>query len=323
MNFLIPGGAGYIGSHMARYASRLGHEVVILDNFSTGNRWAVHDFEVIEVNLLDKLSLSNKLKNRSFDGVFHFAAKSLVAESVKKPELYFRNNVEGTLNLIDVMLENDNNNLIFSSSAAIFGNPISKKINENHPKTPINPYGYSKLMVEQILETICNAHNFNVCCFRYFNAAGADASGDIGEFHEPETHLIPNILNSCISKDHSVKVFGNDYDTVDGTCIRDYVHVNDLANAHLLGLNFLEKNKGFSGFNIGNSEGYSILDVINTCSNIIGHKINYEFHQPRVGDPAMLVADSSLIAEKLNWTPEYQSLDEIIETAWNWHKSLI
>ena len=223
MKLLIPGGAGYIGSHMVRYAQEHGHDVVVLDDFSAGNDWAIKDCEILRVNLLDQDNLSQLLKGRYFDGVIHFAAKSLVRESVKKPELYYRNNVVGTLNLVNEMLQNDVNNLVFSSTAAIFGNPVTDKIAEDHPKNPINPYGQSKLMVESMLRDICSAHDFSATCLRYFNAAGAHESGEIGEAHEPETHLIPNVLKAAISNESNLKVFGDDYPTPDGTCVRDYV----------------------------------------------------------------------------------------------------
>ena len=211
MKLLIPGGAGYIGSHMVKYAQEHGHEVVVLDDFSTGHEWAVSDCEVLRVNLLDQEKLAELLKGRYFDGVIHFAAKSLVGESVQKPDLYYRNNVVGTLNLVNEMLKNDVNNLVFSSTAAIFGNPVTDKIAEDHPKNPINPYGQSKLMVENILQDICSAYEFNAVCFRYFNAAGADESGMIGESHEPETHLIPNILKAVLSGEDTLRIFGSDY----------------------------------------------------------------------------------------------------------------
>ena len=208
MKLLIPGGAGYIGSHMVRYAQEHGHEVVVLDDFSTGHEWAVKDCEILRVNLLDHDKLAQLLKDRDFDGVIHFAAKSLVGESVKKPALYYRNNVIGTLNLVNEMLNNDINNLVFSSTAAIFGNPVTYKIAEDHPKNPINPYGQSKLMVENMLQDICSANDFNATCLRYFNAAGAHESGEIGEAHDPETHLIPNVLKAALSNESNLKVFG-------------------------------------------------------------------------------------------------------------------
>jgi len=321
MSLLIPGGAGYIGSHMVRYAQEHGHEVVVLDDFSTGNEWAIKDCEVLKVNLLDKEQLSKMLKGRHFDGVIHFAAKSLVGESVKKPNFYYRNNVVGTLNLVDEMLNNDINNLVFSSTAAIFGNPIMDKISEDHSKNPINPYGQSKLMIENMLKDLCSAYNFNATCLRYFNAAGAHISGDLGEAHEPETHLIPNILHSALFKDISLKVFGDDYLTHDGTCIRDYVHVTDLAQAHLLGLIKMQKNSGFSSYNLGNGNGFSVLDVINSCSRIVGKPIDYQICARRPGDPAILVADSDNAVKKLEWNPKFKNLEKIIEDAWNWHKT--
>ena len=321
MKLLIPGGAGYIGSHMVRYAQEHGHEVVVLDDFSTGHEWAVKDCEILRVNLLDQDRLSQLLKGRPFDGVIHFAAKSLVGESVKKPGLYYRNNVVGTLNLVNEMLNNDVNNLVFSSTAAIFGNPVTDKIAEDHPKKPINPYGQSKLMVENMLQDICSANDFNAMCVRYFNAAGAHESGEIGEAHDPETHLIPNILKAALSSKNSLRVFGNDYPTPDGTCIRDYVHVTDLAQAHLLGLEYMRKNKGFSAFNLGNGDGFSVLEVIKTCETIADTKIPFQIDERREGDPASLVANCMNANASLGWSPIHGTLCQIIDSAYNWHSS--
>ena len=321
MKLLIPGGAGYIGSHMVRYAQEYGHEVVVLDDFSTGHEWAVKDCEILRVNLLDQDKLSWLLKGRHFDGVIHFAAKSLVGESVKKPDLYYRNNVVGTLNLVNEMLNNDVNNLVFSSTAAIFGNPVTDKIAEDHPKNPINPYGQSKLMVENMLQDICFANDFNATCLRYFNAAGAHESGEIGEAHDPETHLIPNVLKAAISNDSNLKVFGDDYPTPDGTCVRDYVHVTDLAQAHLLGLSRgRTENSGFSAYNLGNGNGFSVFEVIKATEMIVDQQIDYEIITKRDGDPSMLVADSSLARSKLEWSPGFERLNAIIKSAWSWHK---
>jgi UDP-glucose 4-epimerase len=321
MKLLIPGGAGYIGSHMVRYAQEHGHEVVVLDDFSTGHDWAVKDCEILRVNLLDQDKLALLLKGRDFDGVIHFAAKSLVGESVKKPDLYYRNNVVGTLNLVNEMLNNGVNNLVFSSTAAIFGNPVTDKIAEDHPKNPINPYGQSKLMVENMLQDICSARDFSATCFRYFNAAGAHKSGEIGEAHDPETHLIPNILKSVLSGGNELKVFGDDYGTQDGTCVRDYVHVTDLAQAHLLGLAHLKDEKGFTAFNLGNGNGFSVLDVIKSCGGVLGTPIRYKMDLRRLGDPAVLVADSLKATHELGWKPKFSDLDEIIKSAWHWHGS--
>jgi len=323
MKLLIPGGAGYIGSHMVRYAQEYGHEVVVLDDFSTGHEWAVKDCEVLFVNLLDEDKLSQLLKGRHFDGVIHFAAKSLVSESVKNPYLYYRTNLVGTLNLVNEMRNNDVNNLVFSSTAAIFGNPVTDKIAEDHPMNPINPYGQSKLMVENMLQDICLASDFNATCLRYFNAAGAHESGEIGEAHEPETHLIPNILKASISNESSLKVFGNDYLTHDGTCIRDYVHVNDLAQAHLLALKKgISDNSGFTTYNLGNGNGFSVLDVIKASEKIVCEKINYKITARRHGDPSILVADSSKALSMLGWHPEFEELGFIIRSAWDWHKKI-
>lgn len=319
MKLLIPGGAGYIGSHMVRYAQEHGHEVVVLDDFSTGHEWAVRDCEILRVNLLDQDKLSQLLKGRHFDGVIHFAAKSLVGESVKKPDLYYRNNVVGTLNLVNEMLNNDLNNLVFSSTAAIFGNPVTDKIAEDHPRNPINPYGQSKLMVENILQDICSANDFNATCLRYFNAAGAHESGEIGEAHDPETHLIPNVLKAAIFNESNLKVFGDDYPTTDGTCVRDYVHVTDLAQAHLLGLEYMQKNRGFSAFNLGNGDGFTVLNVIHASEHVTGTTISYKLSKRREGDPAVLVAENILSKNVLNWAPEYKNISQIIETAFRWH----
>lgn len=322
MNLLIPGGAGYIGSHMVKYAQEHGHNVVVLDDFSSGHEWAVENCEVLRVNLLDQDSLARCLKNRQFDGVIHFAAKSLVGESVQNPDLYYRNNFVGTLNLVNEMLKNDIDNMVFSSTAAIFGNPISDKIAEDHPKFPINPYGQSKLMVENMLRDMCLAYKLNVTCFRYFNAAGADESGMIGEDHHPETHLIPNILQSVLESSRDLKIFGDDYDTHDGTCVRDYVHVTDLAQAHLLGFDYMAKNTGFSAFNLGNGNGYSVLDIVRSCERIVNNRIPYSLEGRRLGDPEILVANSSLARRDLNWKPKFDSLDAIVGSAWNWHNKL-
>ncbi len=319
MKLLIPGGAGYIGSHMVRYAQEHNFEVVVLDDFSTGHDWAIKECEILRVNLLDQDKLAKLLKGRDFDCVIHFAAKSLVGESVKKPELYYRNNVIGALNLINEMRKNDLNNLVFSSTAAIFGNPLTNKIAEEHPKNPINPYGQSKLMIENILNDICADNDFSATCLRYFNAAGAHKSGEIGELHDPETHLIPNVLKATISNEKNLKVFGNDYPTPDGTCVRDYVHVSDLAQAHLLAFEYMQENKGFSAFNLGNGNGFSVLEVIKGCEFIANNEIHFQFEDRRNGDPAVLVADNQKSLRELNWNPKYNDLNDIIKSAWFWH----
>ena len=320
MKLLVTGGAGYIGSHMVRHALELSHDVVVLDDFSKGHKWAVQGCEILNVNLLNKEKLSQLLNKRYFDGVIHFAAMSLVSESITNPLKYYHNNLVSTLNLISEMLNNNIDNFVFSSTAAIFGNPQTDKIKENHPKNPINPYGQSKLMIENILYDVCKTRNLNAICFRYFNAAGAHHSGEIGEAHDPETHLIPNIIRSILYKEEILKVFGNDYDTHDGTCIRDYVHVSDLASAHMFGLNYLQKNKGFSSFNLGNGDGFSVLDVIASCERAMNKSIPYVFNQRREGDPAKLVADCEKAMNILGWQPKFNSLDSIVPSALKWHK---
>ncbi len=322
MKFLIPGGAGYIGSHMVLYLQEAGHEVVVLDDFSTGHDWAVKDCEIIRLSLLDQEKLSRSLKGRKFDCVIHFAGKSLVDESLKKSDLYYKSNVVGSLNLINELMLNDITNIVFSSSAAIFGTPVSAKIAEDHQRDPINPYGRTKLTIENFLEHICDIHGFNAVCLRYFNAAGAHHSGAIGEAHEPETHLIPRILKPSNTPTQPLQVYGNDYNTPDGTCIRDYVHVEDLAQAHLSCLDYMEANNGFSAFNLGNGSGFSVLEVINACEHVLGRQVNYEFASRREGDPAVLVADSRKAIEQLNWKPNFSSLESIILSAYFWHLNM-
>ena len=321
MKLLIPGGAGYIGSHMVRLAQEEGHEVTVLDDFSTGHEWAIKNCEILKIDLLDHERLDKSLKNRYFDGVIHFAAKSLVGESVIKPAFYYRNNVVGSLNLFNSMLKNDINNIVFSSTAAIFGNPISEKISEDHPKEPINPYGQSKLMIEKILKDMAEAYGINATCMRYFNASGAHKSAEIGEAHNPETHLIPNILISAISNTQKLKVFGDDYNTHDGTCIRDYVHVDDLADAHLLGLKHMIKNKGFFAFNLGNGNGFSVMDVIRSCERVTKKNLDFNVCERREGDPAKLVANSTYAKECIGWDPHFNKIDDIVTSAWRWHKN--
>lgn len=318
MKLLVVGGAGYVGSHFVRYAQENNYDVVVLDDFSTGHKEAIKETEIIEVNLLDKERLFSFLKRRHFDGVVNFAAKSIVGESFSNPKSYFQNNIVGSLNLLDLMLENDIENIVFSSSAAIFGSPETKKICENHSKKPINPYGESKLMIEMILTNYCRAYKINATALRYFNAAGAHISGTIGESHKPETHLIPNILKS-IKNNETLNIFGNDYDTNDGTCIRDYIHVTDLADAHLKSLEYMQKNKGFSDFNLGNESGFSILEILASCQKITNKKIEYKFSARRQGDPAVLVSDSSKAKNYLSWRPKFLEIDAIISTAWRWH----
>lgn len=318
---LICGGAGYIGSHMAKRLASSGCEVSILDNFSTGHREAVRGSELIETDLLDPQALDLAFAGREFDAVMHFCARSLVGESMVRPYDYYVNNVVGTLNLLEAMRRNGVDRLVFSSTAAIFGEPMSEAIDESHPRQPINPYGASKLMVERILADAAQAYGLRSVALRYFNAAGASPDGEIGESHQPETHLIPNVLKAVIGQGAGLKVFGDDYPTPDGTCIRDYVHVEDLAQAHELALGYMERHDGAHAFNLGNGNGFSVLEVIGAATRVTGREVPFELAPRRAGDPAVLVSASSKARRELGWVPAYSSIDSIIESAWRWHQA--
>jgi len=319
MKIMICGGAGYIGAHMNKMLQAAGHQTVVFDNLATGHRQAAKWGTFIAGELLNKQDITNAFEQHDIDAVMHFSARSLVAESCINPSLYFQNNVVGTLNLLDAMHEANINQFIFSSTAAIFGNPISESIDESHPKEPINPYGRSKLMVEQILQSYAQAYSLNSVALRYFNAAGADPEGELGESHDPETHLIPNILKAAKGEPgKSLTIFGNDYPTRDGTCIRDYVHVNDLCSAHLLALEFLESNQGAHTFNLGSGSGYSVMEVLNAAQQVVGQEIPYRMAERRAGDPATLIANSTRAREILGWQPQITDINEIVATAWGW-----
>jgi UDP-glucose 4-epimerase len=319
MKFLVTGGAGYIGSHMVRSIQEKGHEVIVLDNFLTGHRWAIKNCEVLNVDLTNLESLENNLKGRFFDCVFHFAGVSLVSESIDNPIKYFINNITGTTNLLSVMIKNDIKNIVFSSTAAVYGEPKNNLINEEDLKSPINPYGLSKLSIENILESLASMGLINSISLRYFNACGAHSSGDIGESHDPETHLIPNILKAIILN-KKFEIFGNDFETEDGTAIRDYVHVEDIIDAHFLAYEYLVKNKGYEYFNLGSNKGYSVLEILRSCENISKKHVNFEITNRRAGDPSILVANSSKASEMLKWFPK-RDLEKIIKSAWNWHSN--
>ena len=319
MKIMICGGAGYIGAHMNKMLHAAGHQTVVFDNLATGHQEAVKWGELITGELLNKHDLQTAFKQHNIDAVMHFSARSLVAESCSNPSLYFQNNVVGTLNLLDAMREAGIDKFIFSSTAAIFGNPISESIDESHPKEPINPYGRSKLMVEHALQSYAQAYSLNSVALRYFNAAGADPEGELGENHEPETHLIPNILKAAKGEPgKSLTIFGNDYPTRDGTCVRDYVHVNDLCSAHLLALEFLETNQGAHAFNLGSGSGYSVMEVLNAAQQVVGQEIPYTMADRRAGDPATLIANSARAQEILGWQPKITDINEIVATAWGW-----
>jgi UDP-glucose 4-epimerase len=317
---LVTGGAGYIGSHVVLALVEQGFEPVILDNFSTGHRYATQGYEVIEIDLRDAASLDSALRSKRFDGIMHFAAKSIVSDSMRSPLDYFENNVVGSLNLINAALKGEIEHFVFSSSAAVYGDPVSTPITEAHDLMPINPYGQSKRMIEIMLEEGFGAHKLRSISFRYFNAAGAAVGANIGENHEPETHLIPNVLRSCLSEGSSsrLKVFGNDYETRDGTCVRDYIHVGDLADAHVRGLEYLFDNTIADQINLGTEHGATVLEVIKACEEATERSIDFDIEAKREGDPAVLIADNSKARALLAWEPR-AALEDCIRDAWLWH----
>ena len=315
MKIFIIGGAGYIGSHMVKIAHQAGHEVITLDNLSTGYQDAVlyGKFEFCDILNLEKL---NELFNKyTPDAVMHFSAYSLVHESVTHPYKYYSNNVSGTLNLLKAMIDNNCRKFIFSSSAAIFGNPEYIPIDEDHPKNPINPYGKSKLMVEEILKDFDVAYGLKYVSFRYFNAAGSDPEGELSERHNPETHLLPIIMQATNGQRMSISVFGNDYDTTDGTCVRDYIHVNDLADAHLEGLKYLNKSESLSAeFNLGSGSGFSVKEVIQKVKEITQKDFKVVEESRRFGDPSILIASSAKAEQILELKTNFSSLEQVIQT---------
>jgi UDP-glucose 4-epimerase len=318
---LVVGGAGYIGSHAVRILLDQGYDVVVLDDLSTGHKKAVDSRAVfVHGNLGDREVLKSLFSNYPIRGVMHFAARTLVGESVLKPSMYYKNNTAATLNLLDVMVEHGVYHLIFSSTCAVYGTPETDVITEDLPKRPVSPYGKSKWMVEQILEDFEHAYGLKYVALRYFNAAGAHESGEIGEDHDPESHLIPIILQHLLGFREKVTVFGTDYPTPDGTCIRDYIHVSDLVQAHILALEALMNGKlEQAAFNLGTGRGYSVREVIRKCEEITGRKATVELGERRSGDSPKLVASSEKIFQALGWKPKHD-LDEIIRSAWNWHR---
>jgi UDP-glucose 4-epimerase len=321
MRLIVCGGAGYIGSHMCKLLAEAGHSVAVVDNLATGHREAVQWGEFHQGDIADSAFLDAVFAKVRPEGVLHFAARSLVGESVEKPSEYYRNNVVATINLLDHVRRVPGCLFIFSSTASIFGIPQAAAIDEEHPCVPINTYGRTKLAIEFVLRDYGKAYDLPSVSFRYFNAAGADPSGAIGESHIPETHLIPTILESALGHRDPFRIFGDDYETPDGTGIRDYIHVNDLCRAHLLGLEYLQRTPGAHFFNLGNGAGFSVKEVIAVTERVIGHALRYETGPRRAGDPPRLVADASLAREALGWTPQYGTLDGIIETAWRWHSA--
>lgn len=317
---LVVGGAGYIGSHMVWYLGQLGVEVVTFDDLSSGHRDAVLHGEFVQGNMADRVALDALFGRHDFDAVMHFASFIQVGESVQDPAKYYRNNVTNTLTLLDAMRDHGVKRFIFSSTAAVFGEPQRTPIDEAHPQQPINPYGRSKWMIEQVLADYDRAYGLKSVCLRYFNAAGAHPQALLGERHEPETHLIPLVLQAASGRRSHISVFGQDYDTPDGTCVRDYVHVLDLAEAHALALNHLVAGGESEVFNLGNGDGYSVSQVIDTVSRVTGRPVQVQYQPRREGDPARLVADAAKIQKKLGWTPRYPALDDIVAHAWAWEQ---
>ena len=313
---LVMGGAGYIGSHTLKHLKENGYDVLAADNLATGHKEAVLDSELVIADLLDLDSLQKLFSSYKIDAVIHFAAFSLVGESVTDPAKYYRNNVVGTLNLLDAMHEFGVNKIVFSSTCATYGNPLYTPMDEKHPQSPINPYGQTKLAIENIFRDYHKAYGLKYIALRYFNAAGADEEGLIGESHSPESHLIPLVLKAIKGERADIKVFGNDYDTPDGTCLRDYIHVNDLSLAHRLALEKLDKYQGF--INLGTGIPTSVYQIIKAAEKVSGKPCPITIAPRREGDPAELYANNKLAQDILGWHPHYTNIEDIINTAWNW-----
>jgi UDP-glucose-4-epimerase GalE len=317
MKVLVTGGAGYIGSHTAKALARAGHEPLVLDNLSSGHRWAVKWGRLLEWDLSDTELLPQFLEKEKVEAVLHFAASLLVGESVQQPRKYFWNNIVNTLRLLDAMLEAGVKRIVFSSSAAVYGTPQTVPIPEDHPKLPTNPYGETKLAMERALQWYGNAYGLNWIALRYFNAAGADRDGELGENHDPETHLIPLAIKAALGQRPPIDVYGTDYPTPDGTAIRDYIHVGDLADAHVRALDYLTNGGESRALNLGTGRGYSVREVIDTVGRI--SPVPFRDAPRRAGDPPALVADAGHAAAVLGWKPQRSGLEAITQDAWNWH----
>lgn len=322
MNVLVIGGAGYIGSHAVNKLIKKDYNVSVLDNLVTGHRGAVDEAATFYLgDIRDKTMLNQIIQDEQIEAIFHFAASSLVGESVEKPLKYFNNNVVGMEVLLEVMQENGVKKIIFSSTAAVYGDVQAPLITEDEPKAPTSPYGESKLMMENMIKWCDLAHGIKFVSLRYFNVAGALSTGEIGEDHDPETHLIPIVLQTALGQRNAMTIFGDDYNTPDGTCIRDYVHVEDLIDAHILALEYLNTNTESQIFNLGSSTGYSVKEIVEASRKVTGKEIPVKIGERRAGDPAKLVAASEKAREILGWKPAYETIEGIIQTAWNWHES--
>jgi UDP-arabinose 4-epimerase len=320
VSILIVGGAGYIGSQTAKAVARAGLEPVVLDNLVYGHRWAARWGPLVEGDIGDRALVDRVVREHRVTAVIHFAAYTAVGESVRDPRRYFGNNVAGTLALLDVMIDRGVRDIVFSSTAAVYGEPIHVPITEQHPQRPINPYGDTKLAVERALHWYQGAYDLRYAALRYFNAAGADPDGEVGEDHDPETHLVPLTIGAALGRAPALKIFGTDYPTPDGTAIRDYIHVADLADAHLLALGRLEKGDKALALNLGTGKGHSVREVVASVEKISGRNVPRVEVERRAGDPPSLVADPSRARQSLGWMPKYAELDTIVEHAYRWHE---
>jgi len=318
VNVLVTGGAGYIGSHTAKFMAETGWNPIVVDNLERGHRKAVQWGPLIQADIRDRDALDQMFEQYSIQAVLHFAALIAVGESMQDPGLYFRNNLGGTLNLLEAMRAHAVGTIVFSSTAATYGNPIAVPISEDHIQQPVNPYGESKYMVERLLHWYGCAYGLRWVALRYFNAAGADPEGQLGEDHEPETHLIPRVISAALGPDEVLDVYGTDYPTPDGTAIRDYLHVADLAEAHSAALRYLDRGGASTAFNLGTGKGHSVREVIAMVERVSGRKVPVREAPRRAGDPPSLVADARKSRELMAWSPRHSTLQEIVETAWNW-----
>ncbi len=321
MAILVCGGAGYIGSHINKELNKEGYETVVFDNLVYGHREAVKWGAFVQGDLANLEDLEQVFSAYDIEAVFHFAAYAYVGESVKEPEKYYYNNVVNTLNLLQVMRKHGCNKIIFSSTCATYGEPERVPITEDMPQHPINPYGATKLMMERIFRDYHAAYGLEYVVLRYFNAAGCDPEGEIGESHDPETHIIPLVLDAAGGQRPDIKVFGTDYNTLDGSCIRDYIHVSDLASAHLLALHHLEAGKESDFFNLGNALGTSVMEVVESVKRVTGRDFKVVMAPRRPGDPERLVGSSEKAMKILGWKPKYADIDTIVKHAWNWHEN--